>query len=64
MNVTIEIPGSAIQAAAKKVALEKLAKNFNTDNLNKMAELSEIPEADKQINSLFTNPLFKMAIKR
>jgi hypothetical protein len=64
MQVLIEIPGTPIQSTTKKMALEKIAKNFNTANLAKIAELSEIPNADTQIEALFANPFFKMAIKR
>ncbi len=64
MQIVIEIPGTQLAAINKKIALEKLAKNFNAENLMKMAELSEIPNPDEQIKALFNNAFFKMAIKR
>jgi len=64
MDVTISIPDAGpLETASAKVALEKIAKNFNKSNLAKIAELSEIPDANNKLQSLFNNPLFKMAIK-
>ncbi len=64
MTVTIELnTTNPLEAASTKIALEKIAKNFDASNINKVAELSSIPNANKKIQDLFNNPLFKMAIK-
>ena len=63
MQVTFEIPTTnPLEIASIKVALEKIAKNFDKKNICKIAELSEIPSANSKIEKLFGNPLFKMAL--
>jgi len=63
MQVTIEINGNnPLEAAGTKMAIEKIAKNFDSKNLKKIAELSEIKDANSKIEKLFNNPLFKMAL--
>lgn len=47
---------------SKKISLEKIEKNFDAENLRKIAELSEKPNANERILKLFNNPLFKAAL--
>ena len=64
MTALVEIgENSQLEAIAVKVMLEKIAKNFDRQSLSKIAELSEIPKANEKIKNLFSNPLFKMALK-
>lgn len=63
MQATIEInTTNPLEMATIKVALEKIAKNFDKKNISKIDELSEIPQANSKIEKLFNNPLFKMAL--
>lgn len=63
-QLNIEVPNcSTLEASATKVMLEKIARNFDKKNLAKIAELSEIKDANNKLQGLFNNPLFKMAIK-
>lgn len=63
MKVQVEITNaSSLEAISVQVMLEKIAKNFDRKNLSKIAELSEIPNANTKIGNLFNNPLFKMAL--
>ena len=63
MTIQVEISDrTAIEAITVKMMLEKIAKNFDKKNIAKIAELSEIPNANTKIEKLFNNPLFKMAL--
>lgn len=64
--MTIEIiinAETAIEAATIKNALQNIADNFNKENQLEIARLSKLPNANDKLKSLFTNPLFKMAIR-
>lgn len=63
MTIQIEINSSnPLDAVSIKMAVEKISKNFNKKNLEKIAELSAIKDANTKIEKLFNNPLFKMAL--
>lgn len=63
MTIQIEINSSnPLDAVSIKMAVEKISKNFNKKNLEKIAELSAIKDANNKIEKLFNNPLFKMAL--
>jgi len=60
MDVSISIPANGpSEMVIKKIALEKLAKNFSVENLQYIAELSEKPNANGKFDSLKKNPLVK-----
>lgn len=63
MQVTIDTnANNTIEAVNVKMTLEKIAKNFDKENLAEIAKLSQIPNANEKIRKLFNNPLFKMAL--
>jgi len=63
MTIHVEVnSNNPLEAISIKMAVEKIAKNFNSKNLEKIAELSAIAEANSKIEKLFNNPLFKMAL--
>lgn len=64
MTITIELPEvSPLDSVSVKIAVEKIAKNFIKENLQTIAELSSLPDANNKLKKLFNNPLFKMALK-
>lgn len=63
MKVEIDIPGTDTEVILKKIALQKIAQNFDKDNLTKIAEVSQTTNANKKLPNLFNNPFFKMALK-
>jgi hypothetical protein len=63
MQVTINIDTvNPMEGVNIKMSLQKLADNFNKENLLKIAELSEKVDANTKIKNLFNHPLFKMAL--
>ncbi len=63
MTIQVEVnSNNPLDAISVKMAVEKIAKNFNAKNLEKIAELSAISEANSKIENLFNNPFFKMAL--
>ena len=64
MQVTIDVPNvSTLDSISVKIAVEKIARNFNKENLLEIAKLSDLPDANNKLKKLFNNPLFKMALK-
>lgn len=63
MTIQVEVnSNNPLDAISVKMAVEKIAKNFNAKNLEKIAELSAIADANIKIGNLFNNPFFKMAL--
>ncbi len=63
MTIQVEVnSNNPLDAISIKMAIEKISKNFNTKNLEKIAELSGIVDANTKIEKLFNNPFFKMAL--
>ncbi len=63
MTIQLEVNSSnPLDAVSLKMAIEKIAKNFNKKNLEKIAELSAVADANTKIEKLFNNPFFKMAL--
>jgi hypothetical protein len=63
MTIHVEVnSNNPLDAIRTKMAIEKISKNFNTKNLEKIAELSAITDANTKIEKLFNNPFFKMAL--
>lgn len=63
-DIIISIPSnSPAEIGNIKNSIQAIAKNFNKENLAEIAKLSALPNANEKIQSLFNNPLFKMAIR-
>ena len=63
MTIQVEINSyNPLDAIRTKMAIEKISKNFNTKNLEKIAELSSVADSNTKIEKLFNNPFFKMAL--
>ena len=63
MTIQLEVnSNNPLDAISIKMAVERMAKNFTTKNLEKIAELSAIADANSKIEKLFNNPFFKMAL--
>lgn len=48
---------STLEATTRKIALEKIAKNFDTENIKFLAELAEKPNSNEKFNKLKSNKL-------
>lgn len=64
MTITIDLPElSPLDSIGVKIAVEKIAKNFDKDNLSEIAELSTAKDVNSKFKKLLNNQIIKAMLK-